>query len=505
MHFHCNKIPAILSQTEATDFSAISGAWLTRRVRRGRDLGSNNGRAGDHQRGPGRCKYAALVMVAALLLASVAKPVSDDQANAHRAEIRLGVRLFNEERFSSPKGDLVSSCSHCHLYEADPERARVFTDSFARSWIPWRPTDPRREGARNAPTLFDLADHAPLHFDGEFNSLEELVTGTISGRTFGWLPGEERDALEQIYQVIRKDAGNNQGVDSTYRHQFKLAYGVDLATLSHAQVIELIGRAMAVYLRTLRSMRTSPYDQFMAMNGLDARPAQGETATTYAQRLRARLAVLEAQKKLRTPAGFGAEAIVGMKIFFLTEGAAAVGNCVSCHAPPLFTDASFHNMGVTQSEYDQVHGEGSFAALKIPDAAQAVRPSINFRLAASPGKPDHADLGYWNFINLANSSLRRAEESDSQLLQRMIASFKTPSLRNLAYSEPYMHNGQFASLQSAMAELTRLSVMARAGRVRAADQGLARINIAAADIPPLLAFLQTLNEDLRRWTPTDGR
>jgi len=468
-------------------------------------LRSNNDRALDHHRWHSRFKYAALVVFAALMLAAVAKPLPDDQANAQREQVRLGARLFNDERFSSPKGDLVSSCSHCHLYEADPERARVFTDSFARSWIPWRPKDPRREGARNAPTLFDVADNSPLHFDGEFNSLEELVTGTISGRTFGWLPGEERDARQQIYQVILKDARDDEGADGSYRHQFKTAFGVELETLNQAQVIELIGRAMTVYMRTLKSTRTSPYDQFMQMNGLEARALQGEASTAYAQRLLARIAALEAQKKLQTPAGFGADALVGMKIFFRSEGAAAVGNCVSCHAPPLFTDASFHNMGVTQSEYDQVHGEGSFAALKIPDSAQAVRPSINFRLVAAPGKPDNADLGYWNFINLSTSSLRRAEESDSQLLQRMIATFKTPSLRNLAYSEPYMHNGQFPSLQRAMEELTRLSVMARAGRIRAADEGLARIKIATADIQPLIAFLQALNEDLRRWTPTAGR
>jgi len=435
---------------------------------------------------------------AALTLASVAKPVPDDQTGAHREQVRLGARLFNDERFSSPKGDLVSSCSHCHLYDAISEPARAFTDSFARSWIPWRTKDPRREGARNAPTLFDVGDYAPLHFDGEFASLEALVTGTIQGRTFGWLPGEERDAQQQIYQVLLKDARNDQGADSSYRTQFKLAYGVDLEKLSQSQAIEIIGRAMAVYMRTLKSTRTSPYDQFIQMNGLDARPAQGETPAVFAARLLERIAALEAQKALQRPAGFGAEAMAGLKIFFRTAGTASVGNCVSCHAPPLFTDASFHNLGITQSEYDKIHGEGSFAALKIPEAARALRPTENFRLVAAPGKPDNADLGYWNFINLSNSPLRRDKESDSQLLQRMIATFKTPTLRNLVYSEPYMHNGQFATLESALNELLRLSVLARAGRIRAADEGLARIKLAEADILPLIAFLNALNEDLNR-------
>lgn len=79
----------------------------------------------------------------------------------------------------------------------------------------------------------------------------------------------------------------------------------------------------------------------------------------------------------------------------------------------------------------------------------------------------------------------------------MIATFKTPTLRNLAHSQPYMHNGAYPSLDAALSELMRLSDLARAGRVREADDGLAKIRISDADIRPLAAFLNALNEDLR--------
>ena len=36
------------------------------------------------------------------------------------------------------------------------------------------------------------------------------------------------------------------------------------------------------------------------------------------------------------------------------------------HVPPYFTDNSFHNLGISQVEYDRVHGDGAFQKLAIP-------------------------------------------------------------------------------------------------------------------------------------------
>lgn len=431
------------------------------------------------------------------MLIYAAKAERGTESKQNPEQVQLGVRLFRDEHFSSSKGDLNTSCSSCHLYSEDPERIHAFTDSFARSWVPWRSNDPRRDGLRNTPTLFDVAEMAQLHFDGEFKSLEELVKGTMSGRTYGWLPGEEGDAFQQIYQVVINDTGSNSTIDTSYRDQFKKAYGVDLEKLNKEEVVNLIARAVSDYLRTLKSKRTSPYDKFVQMNGLPGGPAQNETAAAFAKRMLARISDLETKGQLRTAKSFGADAVEGMKIFFRTEGAQAAGNCVSCHKPPLFTDSSFHNMGVSQSEYDRFHGDGSFAALKIPNATEAARPSAKFRETPSRDKPGNVDLGYWNFVNISNSPMRRATESHEEFLKRMTATFKTPTLRNLAYSQPYMHNGAFHSLDSVLSELMRLSALARAGLVREADEGLAGIKIREADTRPLVAFLNALNEVLQ--------
>ena len=157
-------------------------------------------------------------------------------------------------------------------------------------------------------------------------------------------------------------------------------------------------------------------------------------------------------------------------------------------------------MGISQSEYDRVNGEGSFAELKIPAAKQAKRPADQFRETPSRQKPGCADLVYWNFVDLRSSNLRRTDETDDQFLDRMVATFKTPTLRDLAFTSPYMHTGGYSSIEETLNEIMRLSQMAREGKIRQADEGLARIRLRQADIRPLTAFLKTLNEDLSHST-----
>jgi cytochrome c peroxidase len=211
-------------------------------------------------------------------------------------------------------------------------------------------------------------------------------------------------------------------------------------------------------------------------------------------RLMASVGALERESKLRLTKEFGREALAGMKIFYRTEGAASVGNCVACHVPPAFTDFSFHNTGESQAEYDVVHGEGAFAALKIPKVAEARRPIK--RLADKPlaRDPAIADLGHWNFVDLKSSPLRGPNESEDGFLDRMVATFKTPTLRSLGFTQAYIHNGQFDTLDAALAEIVHLNSLARSGRLRSVDPEYMTMNLSAADIAPLVAFLVALNE-----------
>jgi cytochrome c peroxidase len=405
------------------------------------------------------------------------------------AVVRLGERLFKDDRFSTPSGDLPASCSNCHLFDQDPQGMRAYADFFNRSWVSSRAQDRRRLGLRNSPTIFDVDEAPRLHHDGEFGSLEELVRGTISGRPMGWLPGEESQAFERARAVILNDNGAE-----AYRNQFKAAFDVEVEKLGRDEVVDLIARAVSGFVRSLKTRKDSSYDKFIEANRLESKPAPGEDGKAFARRLLARVKALESDGAIKLGKNFDATALRGLKIFFDTEA----GNCATCHTPPLFTDFSFHNKGVSQSDYDRVHSAGGFAALAIPDAASARRPSARFRENPSNEKPGEADLGFWNFVDLKTSPLRRAGEGDDAFLRRMIATFKTPTLRNLAYTQPYFHNGSIQTLEETLGEIIRLSDMARAGRVREGDEELAKIRIGASEIAPLAAFLNSLNEDLKR-------
>src|SRR5215468_10676090 len=415
------------------------------------------------------------------------------QQNQERSVlISLGARLFKDDRFSTPDGDLPASCSNCHMFDQDPQGMRAYADFLNRSWVSSRAQDRRRIGLRNSPTIFDLAEAPRLHHDGEFGSLEELVKGTISGRPMGWLPGEESRAFERARGIILNDGGAE-----TYRDQFKAALNVDVEKLGRDEVVDLIARAVAGFIRTLKTRKDSPYDKFIEANRLDSKPAPGEDGKAFARRMLAEINSLESKGAVKLAKDFDVMAFKGLKLFFDAE----TGNCATCHTPPLFTDFSFHNKGVSQADYDRVHSEeseGKFTALPVPGAASARRPSAQFRENPSKERPGEADLGYWNFVDLKTSPLRRAGESEETFLRRMIATFKTPTLRNLAYTQPYFHNGSIQTLEETLGEIIRLSDMARSGRLREGDEELAKIRISAADIAPLVAFMNSLNEDLKK-------
>jgi len=86
--------------------------------------------------------------------------------------------------------------------------------------------------------------------------------------------------------------------------------------------------------------------------------------------------------------------------------------------------------------------------------------------------------------------------TDAVLLDRAIARFKTPGLRDLSHSAPYMHNGQFDTLTDIITLYRDMSTLARTpGALRNGAQELQGIALLAGDASSLVAFLRSLNED----------
>ncbi len=120
--------------------------------------------------------------------------------------------------------------------------------------------------------------------------------------------------------------------------------------------------------------------------------------------------------------------------------------CTSCHLPPFFTDFGFHNNGL----------DNSF-----------------------PTEPEHPAQGRFRI------TLNPAD----------MGKFKTPSLRNLAFTAPYMHDGRFATLEAVLDHydngMKDSETLEAVFRQESGDLGVALTAQHKAD---LLAFLQTLND-----------
>lgn len=113
-------------------------------------------------------------------------------------------------------------------------------------------------------------------------------------------------------------------------------------------------------------------------------------------------------------------------------------NCASCHIPPLFTDSKFHHNGLEQNY--------STDNLSLTTG--------RFRITR-----DSFDLG----------------------------KYKTPSLRNLKRTAPYMHDGQFNKLDEVLSHYQNLN---QTNQIQ--DSLVSRIEFSNEEKLALIAFLKTL-------------
>ena len=137
--------------------------------------------------------------------------------------------------------------------------------------------------------------------------------------------------------------------------------------------------------------------------------------------------------------------------------------CILCHNGPNFTDSQFHNLGV-------------------PDAPLLTHPLVQAAIrfdAKRMNLPDYAqlkeDLGRY---------LVTKEEKDK-------GAFKTPTLRNVAQRDPYMHNGAFQSLEEIIEFYN-----SGGGAVAGKSPLVQPLTLTAQEKRDLLAFLQALTGEV---------
>jgi len=150
------------------------------------------------------------------------------------------------------------------------------------------------------------------------------------------------------------------------------------------------------------------------------------------------------------------------------------GRCVSCHnieqTQALFTDNRFHNIGVginsIQADVPRLAGE----VLK----AQATAAEVDVKVLSDKKTSE-----------LGRFMITRGLDD--------LGSFKTPTLRNIAVTAPYMHDGSLATLREVMVHYNNGGVTREGDHVNDfLSGGIRPLNLTDQEIDDLVTFMEAL-------------
>jgi cytochrome c peroxidase len=377
-------------------------------------------------------------LLATLRLSALPEPPPDpgNRSGDDPRAAALGAALFADPALSR---DGRISCQTCHL----PERA--FSDGRARSVG-------LSAMRRNAPSLLDVAYQRWLFWDGRADSLWSQALGPLehpeemgTSRTAAVHHVASQPRLAELYQnafgplpairwsEVRRDAGPLG--DAAARAAWSALAEADRTAVTRA--FANLGKAIAAHERTLRS-RPTRFDAYVEAVLAD-RPS-------------------EAARQLDE------REVAGLAVFVSGRS-----GCVACHHGPLFTDGGFHNIGTGDlGTANEDFGRGA-------DRQHMSNSEFN---CSSP----------LNDVSPAPDCARRPVGfgTEVQALQR--GAFRTPGLRNLSATAPYLHDGRFASLEEVL-EYYRHPPDKAAVR----HELPARLDLSDRDVADLARFLRALD------------
>ena len=370
--------------------------------------------------------------------ADLTNAVADSSAAA-----LLGQRLFYDVRLS---GNGQIACATCH------QPARAFTDG--------RPVARALGiGTRNTPTLLNEAFGTWFFWDGRADSQWSLALKVFenpaeigSDRTYIVHVASEDPGLRDAYQTV---FGKLPAFDDFRRFPPHARPDPDARAAVNAawlgmsgpdrdevdRVYSNLGKAIEAYERRLVSAE-SAFDRYAAALKSGDRMAQ-EGISVAAKR--------------------------GLRLFV------GPGHCELCHAGPAFTDGQFHNLGLP---------------LRPGAAPDTGREAGIRRVRADP----------FNALSAFSDAAGGEAKDKLQFLpapDSMRGAFKTPSLRNVALTAPYMHDGRFATLEDVLEFYARALPAKPEHRIGPREKTVDLVpRLTAAQRQDLTAFLQTLTSPL---------
>ncbi|MCU0726781.1 MAG: c-type cytochrome [Planctomycetes bacterium] len=162
------------------------------------------------------------------------------------------------------------------------------------------------------------------------------------------------------------------------------------------------------------------------------------------------------------------------------------GRCVSCHVieqtTALFTDNRFHNVGVGINDIRK----------EVPDLAGAF-----LRAQATLAEVDVKVLTDQRTSELGRFAVTRTFDD--------LGSFKTPTLRNIAVTAPYFHDGSAKTLKEAVEHYNNGGVTKKDDPVNDfLSGGIRPLNLTDQQVDDLVAFMEALTSPEYAPRPGEG-
>jgi cytochrome c peroxidase len=345
---------------------------------------------------------------------------------------QLGHQLFFDTRLSS---DGQVSCASCHL------PGIAFTDGrkLARGV---------GTAGRNAMTIVGTAYSPWFFWDGRKDSQWAQALGPLESAV------EHGGDRTQYAHVIASDAH--------YRSQYEALFG-PLPDLADNDLFPPFAGPVSATEKIAAWMRMTP-DNRIAVSTIFANIGKAIAAyerlilpgpTRFDRYVEAQLAGNDKVAKTL----LSSEEEFGLRLFL------GPGRCTQCHNGPLFTNNTFHNTGLADPLGRQPD-QGRFIGVK-----QVLTDEFNCRSRYSDASAQ--DCTALKFIKTSDPNFDRG--------------FRTPTLRNVSVTTPYMHDGRFATLREVIAHY---NVAAR--RPNGLTE-LSPLNFDKRQLSALENFLRTLN------------
>jgi cytochrome c peroxidase len=320
-----------------------------------------------------------------------------------KEKVRLGERLFNDQRFSSTKKISCASCHDAKLGFATHLKVAVGINGL--------------KGTRNSPTVENAAFNQLQFWDGRSPSLEDQALHPFVNPVEMGLADHE-----PILKTIRDD--------KDYREAFKQVFNLTPEKIG----IQHVTMAIAAFERTLID-GGSRFDRWY-YNG---------------------------EKTLN------ASEIRGFQVFV------GNGRCVSCHmveqTSALFTDHKFHNIGVGIN--------------RVPQADIDRLTQEYLRAQYSHETVDKKVLTDTKSSELGRFAVTRQIPD--------MGAFKTPTLRNIALTAPYMHDGSLKTLDDVVEHYNRGGASSDKEKINPyLSGGIRPLNLTGQEKRDLVAFMRAL-------------